>query len=251
MLRACAVLWLCVVTQFSYAQAEIVNVGGYIFPPFVEQDPNGDLTGVSFDLIEAFNQYQSKYKFRFTPTSPKRRYLSFQRNEFDIIMFENKAWGWQKINVAASDVFLKGGEVYISKVHPNRDQSYFDTFTNKHMVGILGYHYGFANFISNEEELRKKFQISLTVDNNGSIDMIRRDRGDIAVITKSFLYRKFKQAPIMREELLVSEKLDQEYQHTILVRKSTQPSIVEINEILDGLKKNGMLLKIWQKYGIE
>ena len=254
-LRTCAILWLCVVTQFSHAQADIVNVGGYVFPPFVEQGLNGNLTGVSFDLIAAFNQYQSKYKFTFIFTSPKRRYLSFQRNEFDMIMFESKAWGWQKLSVIASDVFLTGGEVYISKVHPNRDQSYFDSFTNKHMVGILGYHYGFANFISNEEALRKKFQISLTADHNGSIDMIRSDRGDIAVITKSFLFRKFKQVSTMRKELLVSEKFDQEYLHTILVRKSTHssvhPSIVEINDILEGLKKNGMLLKIWRKYGIE
>jgi len=34
-------------------------------------------------------------------------------------MFDNLAWGWSGYNVDSSEVFLRGGEVYIAKAEPS------------------------------------------------------------------------------------------------------------------------------------
>ena len=93
--------------------AQTVQVGGYDFPPFVEKI-NGKYVGITLDMIDALNQFQHNYQFTFVSTAPKRRYKDFDEKKFDIIMFEDKSWGWQDKSIDASSVFLKGGGKFIS-----------------------------------------------------------------------------------------------------------------------------------------
>ncbi|WP_425562137.1 substrate-binding periplasmic protein [Litoribacillus peritrichatus] len=230
--------------------SETVKVGGYIFPPFVEEDSEGNLSGMTFDMINAFNAIQDQYHFEFVLTASNRRYLSFQKKEYDLIFFENKVWGWKGYPVKPSKVYLKGSEVYIALKKPKRTQHYFNSLEGKKLVGIRGYHYGFANFNSNEQYLNENFNILLTSDHQGSVNMISSGRGDIAVVTKSFLQKLFKAQPLLQETLLVSEILDQEYHHTILVRDNSVPTVQEINLFLDKLESLEHLKTIWSKYGI-
>ncbi len=205
---------------------------------------------MTLDLISALNKYQSKYEFNFTLTSPKRRYLSFQQGKFDLIMFESIDWRWQKLDIEASKVFLKGGEVYIALNKPGRGQEFFSNLKQKKIAGILGYHYGFAGFNADELFLRKEFNIHLTNDHEGSIKLILIERDDIAVVTQSFLSIYLIRNPTVKSKILISEKMDQKYSHTILVRKGSQPSVAEINQLLNGMKKQGVLQTIWEQYGL-
>ena len=114
----------------SLSAAEKVNVGGYIFPPFVEKDNKGNISGITIDLIDSMNKIQDEYHFNFVLTSSRRRYVSFEEGEFDILFFESILWGWQETNIEATKVFLKGGEVFVALKSKAKNQNYFKIYLN-------------------------------------------------------------------------------------------------------------------------
>jgi ABC-type amino acid transport substrate-binding protein len=251
-IRALIALVACSFASIGMAQ-ETVHVGGYFFPPFVET--RDEMTaGATIDLIKAFNGLQSDYLFVFRSTSPKRRYKDFANNHFDMIMFENMHWGWEDYPVDASRVYMKGGEVYVAYKREDRDQHFFDDLASRKIVGILGYHYQFANFNADEDFLTKNFQILLSNNHDRNIRLILLDRpelAEVAVITKSWLERFLASNESLRHKVLQSEKMDQKYEHSILLRNN-HPSlkIDYINQLLDKADATGVLENIRQTYRI-
>lgn len=234
-----------------FAQQPIkVIVGMYLFPPFVEQDDFNGITGMTLELVAAFNRNQKKYHFETILIPPKRRYQSYQRGDYDVIFYENLIWGWQDYPVDISKVYQKGGEVYVALKQPGRGQEYFDRLDNKRMMGILGFHYGFANFNADEKFLHNKFNMTLSHDNDKNLTKLLKQRGDVVVVTKAYLQRYLKYYPGVKESLLISEKLDQEYNHTVLLRPNSEISIKQINEMLDDLISSGEMTRLFDKYGI-
>jgi len=153
----------------NHVIAETITVGGYIFPPFVEKKDN-QYTGITIDLISEMNSFQNKFKFQFIPTASKRRYSYFDKGKFDLIMFEDISWGWKYKDIVASQVILTGGgEVYITKADLSKDQSYFNNLKHKSIAVILGYHYGFANFNSDETFLKDNFKIQFSRNHSRNI----------------------------------------------------------------------------------
>ena len=65
-----------------------------------------------------------------------------------------------------------------------------------------------------------------------------------------FIHRLVKLIPELKKQLLISDKLDQPYNHTILVRKGNIPSVSDINTLLTEMEQAGILKKLWGKYGI-
>lgn len=237
----------------SYAFSEppiTVTVGMYPFAPFVEQSSSGELSGMTLDLVDALNLLQKKYYFETILIPPNRRYQSYKRGDFDIIFYENKAWGWQHYNLDVSKVYQKGGEVYVALKKSGRDQEYFSQFNDKKMMGILGFHYGFADFNSDQNFLRNKFNMSLLKDNDQNLTKLLKQRGDIVVVTKAYLQRYLKNHPGVQKRLLISNKLDQEYNHTVLIRPNGKITQEEINELLDGLMESGDMQRVFENYGI-
>ena len=227
----------------------VVKVGGYAFPPFVYTDADGS-SGVTIDLINELNRFQNKYRFDFFLTSPKRRYHAFKKGHYDIIFFENILWGWKQASVDVSKIFLTGGEVYITKASPGKDQSYFSNLASKSKAGILGYHYGFANFNASPEYLWRTHQMTLYTDHKLVIDKVITGQVDIAVVSASFLSHYLKENPSNVSRLLISEKYDQIYRHTALGRKDIKLDVNEINKLIEDMDNSGILDKIWNKYGI-
>jgi ABC-type amino acid transport substrate-binding protein len=209
-----------------------------------------DVSGLTLEMINAINEFQQHYQLEFTLLKPRQRYRAFTARRFDMIFFENKAWEWQGYPVDSSEVFLTGGEVYIARAQPGRGQDYFDSLGDKRLVGILGYHYNFADFNSDPEYLKSKFDIQLIDNNAGTIRIILSGRGDIAVVTKSYLQHFLKNTSRVRSQLLVSERMDQEYRHTILMRRGIRPGVDEINRLLADMRHAGELDKLWARYGI-
>jgi polar amino acid transport system substrate-binding protein len=226
-----------------------VKVGGYSFPPFVDVS-TGNTAGITLDLIKALNRFQKQYRFEFVLTSPKRRYHAFEKESYDIIFFESVHWGWEELPVDISKVFLTGGEVYITKAAPGKDQSYFNSLVGKSKAGILGYHYGFADFNASQDTLKHKYQMSLYTDHELIIDKVVSGQIDIGVVTASYLSYHLKKDPALASRLLVSDRYDQHYRHTVLVRKGADPDVDEINQLLNDMGNSGILDRIWEKYGI-
>jgi len=251
-MRLNLLLTFLLISSFSLALEPIaVSVGMYPFAPFVELKGSDGEVGMTLDLVAVLNKIQKKYHFNTVLIPPKRRYQSFNDGHYDMIFYESKSWGWQDIKVDASKVYQTGGEVYVALKKLGRDQSYFNDFSDKRMIGILGFHYGFANFNADENFLIKEFNMLLTSNNDRNINLLIKDRGDIAVITNAYLKRFLVEYPTVKSRLLISDKLDQEYNHTALIRPGISPSIDEINTMLNTLKQNGELDMLLTKYGLD
>ncbi|MBC7537743.1 MAG: transporter substrate-binding domain-containing protein [Bacteriovorax sp.] len=226
----------------SYAFATVVKIGAYEFPPFVTW-VSGKPNGVLVKLSKHLNETQKKYSFELIETSSNRRYDDMKNKYYDIIFFENIQWGWLKYPVQASKVFLVGGEVFITKILDNKNQTYFNDLKNKTIRGILGYHYGFANFLTDPLTL-KKWNIELTNSHEGNIVAVLEGRSDLAIVTKEYLDIYLKKNSEAKKNLLVSNKMDQMYHHTVLIREGSPISVSEINGLLDNIKKDQSLKNI-------
>ncbi len=229
------------------SSAELVNVGVYPFLPFV--DKSGGLTS---DLVQAMNAFQKDYTFQLVNTSANRRYRDMADGSFSMVFFENIKWGWDSKLVHASKIFLPGdGEVYVARNMPGRGQEYFNSLDDKQILAVLGYHYGFANFEADPAQLAQKFKISFSADNQVSLRNLLAERGDVAVITNSYLKNYLLQDPQAAAKLLVSDRFDQTYAHTVVVRRGSKPSVQDIETMLDRMEAAGVLKKLWARYGLE
>lgn len=237
------------VLSVSALAAEIVKVGVYDFPPyaFITDKTNG----VTVQMIAAMNQFQQEYEFVTIPTTARRRYSDFDKNKFDMMIFENKNWGWRDYPVTASQAFSTGAEVYVTLAKPDRGQDYFSDFKNKAMIGVLGYHYQFTGFNADQHYLENNFNIIQTSSQKQSLELILNNRGEIAILSKEYLKHHFNHSPSDKTKLLISEKFDQIYQHSILVRNKHKLSVKYINDLLRKMKQKGILTPLWKQYGLE
>lgn len=225
---------------------EVVRVGLAHFPPYIEAREE-IVSGLAIDMINLMNRHQDNYEFVPVRTTAATRHREFAAGRHDMSLFDNLAWGWKEYDVEATNVYLTGSEVYIASAEPGRDESFFTDFENKKMIGMLGYHYGFAGFNSNLEYLRTTYNMELTQSNWGSIKMVlAKNRGDIAVVTKAFLNQYLRSYPEHRRELLVSTKKDQEYRFVSVIRKGIRPTVTELNALLKTLESNGSLPALWR-----
>ncbi|WP_068503204.1 substrate-binding periplasmic protein [Magnetospirillum moscoviense] len=228
--------------------AQLVKVGGYEFPPFVEADGKG----LVHDVIAALNAAQTAYEFRFVPVAARRRYADLADARFDVMFFESPDWEWTQRQAAVDFTaeFLQGGEVFVAQARPGRGQDFFASLTGKRLVGILGYHYGFADFNADPERLARDWGMKLVANHKSSIDMVLADRADLAVVTDSYLWAYLSKVPEAREKLLVSDRFDQVYRHRALVRRLGPIDVKILDGLLARLERDGTLARTWRQGGI-
>ena len=227
----------------------IVKVGGYHFPPYVEH-VSGEFSGLTLDLLQLMNAFQSTYHFEFVPTTPLTRYKDFTDRAFDVLFFERKEWGWQDRPVVSSREFLKDCEVYVTRTEPGKTEAYFETLRGKSLLGYLGYHYPFAQYQTDPALLLQRYNMRLTTSHAENIRAVLDNRADIAIVTKSYATRFLRDHPGLIPRLLVSRKMEQEYRHTILARKGSKPKPKDIMAILEALEENGYSPLLWGKYDV-
>lgn len=236
--------------SMAKTEIKIVKVGTVEFPPYIVVEKDGKVSGIVADLLDFMNSVQKEYKFKPVLTSAMRRHSDFSNGLYDLSFFDDLNWGWDKSAVDVSKVFMKGKEVYIAQAKPGRGESYFQSFKDKTMIGILGYHYAFANFNADPEYLRKTFKMQLSTSNAGSIKMVLDGRGDIAVVSDAFLHQYLARHPYERNKLLISKKVDQHYLFTIIVRKNIRPTVKEINALLKQFEESRSYTDLKTQYGI-
>lgn len=230
--------------------AETVKVGVSHFPPFYFISPDGNVKGLGMDVIQALNELQEDYEFIAVPTSPRRRHQMFAEKKYDISFFDHLAWGWDKTQVDTTDVYLSGGEVFITAKKNGRNQSYFDAITDKSIAAILGYHYKFADYQTDPETLKNKFDITLTKSQEQIVKLVLSGRVEIGIITETYLLRSFQKDANVRKALLVSDHYDQSYHFRTIVRKGIEPSADYLNQLIQAIRNDPSFAWIEDKYGI-
>ena len=227
---------------------QTVKVGASAFSPYIEAVEGSK---ARIELIDLMNAFQDKYHFELVLTGPMRRFVDFDRGLYDVSCFDNLAWGWGERAVEATQVYLSGGEVYVALAKPGRDQSFFADLTDKRIIGMRGYHYGFAKFNADPDFLEQNFGMTLTYNNENTLRFLFLNRGDVAVVTEAFLPSYFMRNPQHKNKVLISQKRDQDYMHTCIVRRGTHPNASELDQLLKAMEQKGVLKPFWKKYGVE
>lgn len=220
------------------------------FPPYVEKDKNGHWSGVNVDMMKIMNRFQSKYKFIGVSTSSKNRFELFTMNRYDMYMSVELIWGWEGYPVDSTGVYLHGGEKYVALAKSGRGQEYFDEFKGKRLAGYLGYHYGLANFNSDPDLLKKKYNMQLSATHEGNLLKVVHQRADIAIVTEAYISRWLILHPEHQEKLLISDKWDQKYNLVMIIRKGISPTVKELDELITKMGIAGVLVPLWKKYGL-
>ncbi|KAB0483777.1 amino acid ABC transporter substrate-binding protein [Pseudomonas reinekei] len=249
LLAALVALWV-----LPSQAAQLVRIGAAHFPPYTVRPESGADTGLLPQLVEALNALQNDYQFVLVPTSIPRRFGDFKQGRIDMAIFENPAWGWKDIPHIDVDMGLEDAEIFVAQRqregHAVRQQDYFADLTGKRLALFSGYHYEFANFNAEAQYLAKNYNATLTYSHDSNLLMVLRGRADIALVTRSYLNDYFLRNLNVANELLVSERIDQIYHHYAILRPAAPISGEAFGKLLQGLRDNGQMLKIFEPYKI-
>ncbi|NVK26273.1 MAG: transporter substrate-binding domain-containing protein [Gammaproteobacteria bacterium] len=226
-----------------------VKVGAGIRPPFLLADGSG----MGPEILNAFNLVQTEFHFELIPVPIGRRTMSLQEGWVDIIMWDNLNWGWDlSSGLLASKPLLHSKDFFVTSLaNDKKEQDYFDSFHNKVICAVNGYHYKFLDYQTDYKLLKDKFNIILVRTEEESIKMALYKRCDISVVSQSALNWFYKSNPAQRKALLASNKLDTQYSRNFLVPPYSPISIEELNTIYDKAQKLKLLSPIYQTYGQE
>ena len=230
--------------------AQLVRVGAAHFPPYTVRPENGADTGLLPQMVEALNRLQSDYRFVLVPTSIPRRFGDFKQGRIDMAIFENPEWGWKEIPHNDVDMGLEDAEIFVAQREDGRQQNYFADLSGKRLALFSGYHYEFANFNADPKFLAQNFKATLTYSHDSNLLMVLRGRADIALVTRSYLSDYLLRNEKVRDELLVSQRIDQVYHHYAILRPTAPITGEEFSKLLQRLRDSGEMLKIFDPYRI-
>lgn len=243
--------WSLVMLLAAEVQAaQEVRVAAAHFPPYVFKNEQARNPGLLAELLTALNQVQSDFRFVAVPTALKRRYRDFQQQRVDLAIFENPGWGWQGIAHTAVDMRLEDSEVFVARAEPGRTQNYFDDLRDKRLALYHGYHYAFADFNSEPGHLVKTFNATLTHSHESNLLMVLHQRADVALVTRSYIGDFLERNRQYAGQLLISERVDQRYRHHVLLRPGAPIKAQQFAAILEQVRSNGQLLKIFGRYQV-
>ncbi|MCW8278985.1 amino acid ABC transporter substrate-binding protein [Pseudomonas sp. PCH199] len=249
LLAALAALWV-----MPSQAAQLVRIGAAHFPPYTVRPETGADTGLLPQLVEALNALQSDYQFVLVPTSIPRRFGDFKQARVDMAIFENPEWGWKDIPHIAVDMGLEDAEIFVAQRQPEgrpvRQQDYFDDLTGKRLALFSGYHYEFASFNAEPKYLATHYNATLTYSHDSNLLMVLRGRADIALVTRSYLSDYFLRNMKVADQLLVSDRIDQLYHHYAILRPTAPITGEAFGKLLQGLRDNGQMLRIFDPYKI-
>lgn len=235
---------------FPVSAAQVVKIGAAHFPPYTIRPEKGADTGLLPELVAALNAAQQNYQFVLVPTSIPRRFRDFEQGRIDMAIFENPEWDWQTIPHESVDMKLEDAEIFVTRKVEGRGQSYFNDLQGKRLALFSGYHYAFAQFNADPKYLSEHFDTTLTYSHDSNLLMVMRDRADIALVTRSYLSDFMARNRTEAAQLLVSERVDQTYRHFALLRPKSPISAAQFEDLLQQLRDNGQMLKIFQPYRI-
>ncbi|MGL4317472.1 MAG: substrate-binding periplasmic protein [Pseudomonas sp.] len=243
------VLLLIVLAPVQAAQD--VLIAAVQFPPYVIKPEKDVQQGLLAELVGSFNRIQGDYRFKLRATSLNRRFDDFRKGRVDIVIFENPDWDWQGIAGSRIDLGLEDSEIFIARAEPGRGQDYFDNLMDKRMALFNGYHYGFAGFNNEPDWLTHNFKATITYSHESNLNLVLRGRADVAPITRSWLAGNLREHPELQKQLLVSNWVDQVYRHYAILRPEAPISAERFRQLMQELRDDGELVRIFTPYGIK
>ncbi|WP_060483565.1 ABC transporter substrate-binding protein [Pseudomonas sp. NBRC 111119] len=244
-----AAIWLAA-PAWAAEQVE-VRVGAAHFPPYTVRPEQGAGAGLLVQLIDALNRLQPGYRFVLVPTSVQRRFSDLKQGRTDMAIFENPQWGWAQVPHQAVDMGLEDAEVFVARTSSAQSPGYFDDLRGKRLALFNGYHYAFAGFNPDPGYLRHAFNATLTYSHDSNLLMVQAGRADIALVTRSFFNDFIARNPASRAQLLASQRIDQLYHHYALLRPGAPIPAQSFARLLQVLRDNGQLGRIFEPYGIQ
>ncbi|PKM05508.1 MAG: amino acid ABC transporter substrate-binding protein [Gammaproteobacteria bacterium HGW-Gammaproteobacteria-6] len=246
-----SLLGLLLVSLPALSDPVTVRVGGYLFPPYMQSQADGEWSGLTPDVLQALNALQDDIHFELFPTSANRRYLDFANGQFDMMLFESPHWGWQDYPVYSVKGPVVGREVFIAKTDGQLDQRYFHDLEGKRIALFSGYHYAFAGFNPDKNQLRERFSAIITFSHESNIQMVLRGRADLSIVSDAYLDNYLRTYPQYRSQLLVSDFADQSYDDFFLVRNGVRPYRDELEAYVRQLQESGRLGELMDRYRLE
>ncbi|MGV8918342.1 MAG: substrate-binding periplasmic protein [Pseudomonas sp.] len=243
-------LAVCALSTWQTEAAQLVRIGAAHFPPYTIRPEKGADTGLLPQLVSALNAAQSDYQFVLVPTSIPRRFRDFDQGRIDMAIFENPDWGWKDIPHVNVDMGLEDAEIFVAKRMHGRDESYFADLKGKRLALFSGYHYEFAGFNSDPKYLAEHYDATLTYSHDANLQMVLRDRADIALVTRSYLSDYRVRNRQEGSQMLVSERVDQVYRHFAIISPKAKISGEQFGNLLQKLRDNGEMFKIFQPFRI-
>lgn len=227
--------------------------GGLPLPPIAMVSESGQVGGLVGDLLLELNARQSDFRFEPFITSPKRRHLDFIEGHYQLIFFESPRWSWHDVDHLATEPLLLDRELYVALAKAGRDQSFFEPISERRIVAMLGYHYGFADQVTDEEALRQRFDIELSHSHRRNLELILADRpsvAEVAVVSESYLQLFLQRQPGLRDRLLVSDTPDQTYRMRVLLRPDASIGLPTLTALLAALDDAGVYDDLVARYGL-
>ena len=248
-------LILLALLGFSVEEAHaknVVKVGGYEFPPYIEI-VDGRASGLTVELISELNKIQPSYHFELVLTTPIRRFKDYQQGLFDAVFFEDPNWGWLQGNhiISNSPVIATDSEVFIALKQFAKSQAWFDNLDDKTLIGILGYHYQLANFENNPSILENEYKMTLLSSHKKSIELVLKKRSDMAIVTRSYLNQYLNKYPESKKKLLISERVAQTYKNQLLIRPSHQLNVNTLYKIVKKTLAQNTLATKFKTLGLQ
>lgn len=234
--------------QRLLAEPVEVRVGGYVFPPYVQVDEQGQWHGLTLDVLAALNARQNDYRFVFFPTSATRRYHDFAHHLYDLMLFESPQWGWQQLGVVGHPGPITGRELFIAQRAPGRGQNYFSDLAGKRIALFSGYHYAFAGYNPDRAYLRAEHDAVITFAHESNVQMVLRGRAELGLVSEAFLNDYLSTYPQYRSQLLISDQADQLYEYWFVLRRDATPGLEALADLVEELEHDGMLHSMLQRY---
>lgn len=232
----------------------VIPVGAYDFPPYATVGEDYRVGGAVADLLELLNRHQTRFTFVARSVTPKRRYTDLQNRRYDAVFFEMAEWGWQEYPVLETQELALDEEVFVtSRENLAANPALFESPQTHRIAGILGYHYAFAGFKSDEAYLYSNYLIVLSGSQEKNLELLllnRKDIAEIALLQRSFLDAYFETHPEARERLAVRDEPDQIYRLRALLHPQSPLSPVQLNLWLTELENSGDLEQLRRRHGL-
>ena len=232
----------------------VITVGAYHFPPVAEVGEDRQPQGLLSDLVQGLEAAHDDIDIQIFHTSPKRRHLDFDAGLYDVIFFESPNWGWTNRDITVSRPILTDEDFYIALRKPGRDLDFFEDIRNRQLIGISGYHYGFADLDNNTKTLQKNFRIEFSDSHSRNLKLIKADRpsvAEVAIISRAYLQRHLSEQPEDWRQLLISDRLDQRYELRIIARQNGPVSASDMMQRLEPLVADGSYRMMVEKWGLQ
>lgn len=215
--------------------------------PFVFKDGSGLIK----DITNAMNNVQNTYNFIFNSYPSKRLRTDIHSGDLHIGAFLNIKWSYDPNLVDSSYNVIHSKDVYITLKTAEKTDAYFNNVGKKLTAGVLGFHYRYANFSTNQDTLKNIYNTITTFSEPNIIKMILKKRAEIGIVSISLLQYLKHTNKIQYDLLLISEEADTKYSRHYLVSKKAPITADKLNEILIELYQSGELKRIYKNYGLE